>query len=652
MGLMKWIEDLLNGNKQEGSMTVNVNGDGFISKDLFYNILDLDNSIILFFTKKDGWIGANKRFFDVFDFKNIDDFRGEHESIRELFEEESEEVFTEYDKSWLDYIRSSKPDGYGIIIKNKERENRTYLAKSRLIKHQGTDLYVLELDDVTDLELARRQTLEVERIKSKFLSNIGHEFRTPMNGILGFIELLEKSDPTDKQVEYLSMIQASASSLMSNIESLLDLAQMQSGRLKVTNSEFNPLSEMENIVKNYFVAAKDKGVKVSFFIDPKLPNFIEGDLRKIKQILGNLYSNALKFTKRNGKIFIDIKLVKRSANDKCTIGFSVKDTGKGIPEEQLNRITEPFEAGDQADERLGVGLSLCHGLVQLMGGKLKINSQEGVGSTFSFALDFKTSSGQTLRMIEDKRVKVLLVDEKWIDEANLLTNYLRSFGLEVVKVHMLDETVFSDTDMLYIVGGQDETEWMLKLGTYVKKSKVVLLLEKNEKLQTRMNHLVDCALNKPLLPTSISLHLTQAFKLPKRESVIDEIKAERIQALVAEDNLINQRLIKILLNEYNIDVVTAMNGQEAVEACENNDFDIVFMDIDMPVKDGILATQEIKEQRQPGSVGYMPIVALTALAMDGDREHILEEGLDDYLSKPLTREKLERILQKHLKITM
>ncbi len=255
-------------------------------------------------------------------------------------------------------------------------------------------------------------------------------------------------------------------------------------------------------------------------------------------------------------------------------------------------------------------------------------------------------------MIEDRRAKVLLVDEKWVDEANLLTNYLRSFGLDVTKAHMIDEMIFHNTDILYIVGGQDESGWLLKLGTLSKQCEVSLLLDKGDTLQTRMMHLVDHTLYKPLVPSQLSHHLTKVFKLPKRETKMEEIKAERIRALVAEDNLINQRLIKILLQEYNIDVLTAMNGLEAVQACENSDFDIVFMDIDMPVKDGIMATQEIKEQRHPGTVGHMPIVALTALAMDGDREHILEEGLDDYLSKPLTREKLEHILHKHLKVNI
>ena len=651
MGIFGWVDSLFGTQKEaKTSLTGAAEESGFVSKELFYEILDLDTSIILFFTKEGGWIGANKAFFDTFDFENIDDFRASHESIREIFEEESEEVFTEYDKSWLDYIRAHKKEGYGITIMDKTAHERKFLAKSRMIKQNGKELYVLELKDITELENARQQTHEVERLKSKFLANIGHEFRTPMNGILGFIELLEKSKPTEKQSEYLQMIHTSARSLMSNIESLLDLAQMQSGRLQISNSEFNPLTEMEELARIYTVAGRDRGISVSFFIDPKLPAFIDGDLRKIKQVLNNLVSNALKFTKRGGKVSVEVKLLRRQADQRCSIGFSVKDNGKGIAKEHLALITQPFVAGDQADHRLGVGLSLSHGLIGLLGGKLNIQSEEGVGSTFTFTLEFGASTEQAMRMVEHKTVKVALLDEKRIDDANLLTLYLRSFGLNVIKVHMIDETIYENTEMLYLVASQEESGWMLKLGTYNKKCKVTLLLEANEKLQTRMAHVVDYPLHKPLVPSQFAEHLSNIYMLPKPAEKMEEIQHERIRALVAEDNLINQRLIKILLQEYNIEVTAVDNGLEAVKQCENNDFDIVFMDIDMPIKDGILATQEIKEQEDPSCVKPMPIIALTALAMEGDREYLIEEGLDDYLSKPLTREKLEHILQKHLKV--
>ena len=651
MGLMSMFSGIFRSKKPQSSLTGAMTAEGFVSKELFYEILDLDSSIMLFFTKKDGWIGANRAFFATFDFTDIDDFRNRHESLRELFESEAEEVFTEYDKSWLDYIRVHKKEGYLVTILNRDGEPCSYRAKCRMIKQQGTDLYALDLEDISELENAQRQTVAVEKLKSKFLANIGHEFRTPMNGILGFIELLEKSDPTERQGEYLNMIHSSARNLMSNIESLLDLAQMQGGRLKVSNSEFHLVNEMEEVARIFFGQGKDKGINISFLIDPKLPTYITGDLRKIKQVLNNLVNNAIKFTARGGRVVVEVKLLKRQLSGQCSVGFAVKDTGKGIAADQLALITEPFVSGDQADNRLGVGLSLSHGLIKLMDGDLKIQSVEGRGSSFNFALNFDASKESAMRMLTKRTVKVALLDENKIEEANALTNYLRSFGVNVVKVHMIDEQIYNDTELLYIVASQEQSAWMLKLGTFNKKCKTVLLLDAGEKLQTRTSHIIDYTVSKPLLPSSMEKHLSHVFKIPKEKSKISDLHKDALRALVAEDNLINQRLIKILLQEYGLRVTTASDGEQAVKLCRDHAFDIIFMDIDMPVKDGIRATQEIKNEEQVKGV-KMPIIALTALAMEGDREHILEEGLDDYLSKPLTREKLEYVLNKHLQVTV
>jgi CheY-like chemotaxis protein len=188
---------------------------------------------------------------------------------------------------------------------------------------------------------------------------------------------------------------------------------------------------------------------------------------------------------------------------------------------------------------------------------------------------------------------------------------------------------------------------MLKLGSYSKKCRVVMLLEYGEKLHSRTSSIVDYTIVKPILPSKVSIHLTQIFRLPLPAQKQKKYKKKVVSALVVEDNLINQRLIKILLQEYNLKVTTASDGEQAVRLCRNYRFDIVFMDIDMPVKDGIAATREIK---QLGGSAEMPIVALTAMAMQGDRERIMREGLDDYLSKPLTREKLEFVLEKYLKV--
>jgi len=649
MGLFSFINNLFSPQGPKTSLTGTMNEDGFVSKDLFYQILDLDCSVILFYTKESGWLGANKLFFSLFDYENIQDFREKHKSVRELFESEDEEIFTDEESKWLDYIKDHKSDdGYRVTVIDKNKTTRHIRVKVRVLKQKGVDLYLLQMDDVSELENALCKTHEIEKLKTKFLSNIGHEFRTPMNGILGFVELLEHTHPTESQNEYIHMIHSSARNLMTNIESLLDLAQMEGGRFTVNNSEFNLFAEMEELAQLYTSEGRDKGISVSFYVGAKLPTYIQGDLRKLKQIMNNLINNALKFTPRGGKVVVEVRLLKWAEAGRCTIGFTVRDTGKGIPKDQITRVTEPFEAGDQADQRLGIGLSLSHGLVELLGGDLKIASEEGRGSQFSFTLSFSAAKGNTFQTVENKRVKIALLDDKKIDDANLLTNYLRGFGLHVEKVHMLDENIYDKTDVLYLVASQEQSAWLMKLGTFQKKCRVVLVLDAGEKLQTRTTHIVDYVINKPLLPTRIAEHVSMVFKLHDDGGPKEKLNQKGVRALVVEDNLINQRLISILLQEYNLKVSTASDGEEGVRKCENQEFDIVFMDIDMPIKNGIIATKEIKQRMSKQR--KMPIIALTALAMEGDRENILQEGLDDYLAKPLTRAKLEYILEKHLQV--
>jgi len=645
LGLISWVQKLF-GN-DEARFTEETNQS--INKELFYKVLDADSCALLFFTKENGWIGANKAFFDLVSVQNIEQLREQHESIRELFDHEDEEVFTEYDKSWMDYIRTHCPQGYGLEIVDPSGKRHKLVATSTLIHEGGRDLYLLRMEDQSKLVDLKAEVEKTEQLKSKFLANIGHEFRTPMNGLLGFTELLSKTPLTETQLDYIHSVQGSARSLMSNIENLLDLAQMQNGRLTISKGEFNIVAEMEELAHGCISMANDKAIGVLFFIDPKLPTYVTGDIRKIKQVINNLFNNALKFTQPGGRITIEVKLLKRNTTGTCNIGFSVRDTGKGISKSELSYITQPFVSGDHADNRLGVGLSLSHGLISLMGGELKITSEEGKGASFSFALTLEGSSDHAMKMINAHSVKVVLVDEKRIDDANHLTNYLRSFGVTVTKTQMIDETIFSDAEVVYLIASQEKSDWTVPLASMNRRCKTVLLVEQHERLQAKMLHVIDTVLAKPLLPSSLLAHLSELLNLPQEISLTAPQIQRGVRALVVEDNLINQRLIKLLLKEYGIQVTAVSNGDEAVEMCRNQQYDIVFMDIDMPIKDGILATQEIKAEEGPTRIGRMPIIALTALAMEGDREYILGRGLDDYLSKPLTREKLEYILQKYLK---
>jgi len=622
-------------------------GESF-DKDFYKDIVENQESMLLYFLKGSGFIGANDTFLKTMGFHDITDYIRVYDSIRDLFLNESEEIFTESDKSWMDYIKKYKPEGYRVNMVKPSGEIMIIDAKCHTVKTNSA-IYVLELKDVSELENSKSETKEVEKLKTKFLANIGHEFRTPMNGILGFIELLSQTKLDTKQLEYINMISTSSKSLMVNIETLLELSQLQGGRLNVESEAFNLLAPMEKLAYDFYIQGKNKGIKVLTFIDPKLPQEIVGDSKKIRQIMYSISQNAIKFTPRGGKVIIEVKLLKRQQNGDCSIGFGVKDTGGGISEEQIALINEPFTAGSHADERLGVGLSLSHGLVNLLGSELRIHTQRGEGSYINFVLDFKASKGQNYKMMPKKKVKVLLLDQTKVDEANFLTTYLRSFALDVVKSNQLDKNVYDDIEALYIVANQDDSSWMLQLGTYIKKAPIIMILEEKQKLQTRLTHIVDTVLAKPFLASSIAQHL-YSFNKEETEQ-LQEVKPlikEKAKVLVVEDNMINQRLIQIMLQEKEIVVFTASNGVEAVNMCEKTRYDMIFMDIDLPQKNGIVATKEIKNALTSNKL--TPIIALTAMAMEGDKEMLLREGLDEYIAKPLTRTKLDDVLNKYLKV--
>lgn len=619
-----------------------------LDKDFFAEVANSSDTMLLYFLQGEGWIGANKTFFHTMNYHDIKDFKRANESIRDIFLNESEEIFTESDKSWLDYIEKYKSDGYRVTMTDAKANVLSIEAKCHKYS-KNTKLYILELKDVTDLQKARMQTKEVEKLKTKFLANIGHEFRTPINGILGFIELLKDTNLDEYQSEYLDMVEYSSKNLMNNIEALLDLSQLQSGRLEVESEPFNLLVAMEKLIYTCFDKASHDGVKVMSFIDPKLPQEVKGDEKKILQVMRSIIQNAIKFTPHGGKVIIEVKLLKRLQNGACSIGFGIKDNGQGMSQEQIRLMDEPFTAGSHADERLGIGLSLSSRLVQLMGSELRINSELENGTYVTFVLDFKASHGQNYRMMPNRKAKVLLLDKAKVDDANLLTAYLRSFAIDVSKSSELNEDIYDDIDELYIVANQKDSSWMLDLATYTKKAPVIFLLDEDEKLQTKITHIIDEVIEKPLLASSIAKHLyLSQYKESHKDKQVLKIK-DKVDALVVEDNLINQRLIKILLQEYNINVSTASNGLEAVKMYKEKKYDIVFMDIDMPYMNGIVATKEMKDMMPIKA--QTPIVALTAMAMEGDKEMLLQEGLDDYLSKPLSREKLEYILDKYLKTT-
>jgi signal transduction histidine kinase/CheY-like chemotaxis protein len=646
MGLINWVGSMFGGSDK--AVASGELGEDYISKSLFFSYLDAQSAVVMFYSPAKGWIGANLAFFKTFGFRNMEEFRSRYARVSEFFNDEAFEIFAENDGAWLRQLEAEQGRPPIVHMTLPDGAEAVFSLRGKVVKSGMNGLSFREMTDITEQVGAKKEREEADSAKRKFLGNISHEFRTPMNGILGFLDLLKSSHPSTTQRDYINMIDRSAKYMMTNIESLLDLAQMQSGKLKIDLNDFKPVHELEALFEHFYFDAGQRGIELYFYIDPKLPTYIKADQRKFRQVVSQLVDNAIKFTEESGKVQVEVRVLKTFDNDRYSIGVSVKDTGIGIDPAKLPSVTQPFESGEHSDLRLGVGLTLAEGLLEMMGSHLSISSEKGRGSQFSFALDVLGTTVASFDALRGHRAKVVLFDDDLSSEANLLSRYLQAFGVTVTKVHHSETLECDDAEILYIIAPRDNSGWLMQLASSsTPPCRIVMLVEEDEAIPDRVRQLVNYTLKKPLLPSRISKHLTQIFKLPPKEAPILVSAEGRSKALIVEDNIINQRLIKLLLQEYNLAVTTASNGSEAVELCRKYRYDIIFMDIDMPVKDGIAATHEIRRlalfKEKP-----VPIIALTALAMQGDRERILGEGLDDYISKPLGREKLESVLEKHL----
>jgi len=643
MEWMQRIKRMFGGDGGSGELP-----EDYISRPLFFSYLDAQSTIVLFYSPARGWVGANAAFFKTFGFKDMEAFRRQHARIADFFGDPQYEIFAEDDEAWLRRLEMERANPPRVRVALPDGGRAVYALRSTVFKSGLNGLCFLEMTDVTEQERAKKEREEAENAKRQFLNNISHEFRTPMNGIMGFLEMLKASHPSATQRDYIEMIDRSAQYMMTNIESLLDLAQMQNGRLALDPGEFKPVPELEALFERFYREARQRGIRLGVFIDPRLPTYIEADQRKFRQVIALLVDNAVKFTETGGRVSVDIRVLDALGDDRYRLGVSIRDSGVGIAPERLATITEPFESGGRSDNRLGVGLTLTEGLLSMMGSRLEISSEVGHGSHFSFTLEVTGTTVASFEPVRTHVAKVVLFDDELGHEAHLLSRYLRAFGMAVTKTHGGDGIVCEDEDVLYIVAPRENSGWLMQLASYASHPcRFVVLADEDETLSERARQVVDYTLRQPLLPTRISKHLAQILRLPPKAAESLPGGEKKVSALVVEDNVINQRLTKLMLEECNLSVTTAGNGSEAVQLCQKYPFDIIFMDIDMPVKDGIEATREIRAlphfREHP-----VPIVALTALAMQGDRDRILSQGLDAYLAKPLGQEKLAAVLEKFL----
>ncbi len=496
---------------------------------------------------------------------------------------------------------------------------------------------------------------EVNASKDFFLASISHQIRTPLNGIVGFVQLLKDSKPTDEQKELIGVIEKSTEQLLGAVNDVLDLSKIQTNKMELEKIPFDLIEKVETAMESYAVKATEGKIDFQLFVDPKLPTSIEGDPAKLVQVIGNLVSNAIKFTPQNGEVSVSIKKIFEDS-DNVHINFSVSDTGIGMSEDQRSKLFQTFTQQETGRGRKvptgGLGLTIANKLVQLMDGVLEVESEVDEGSSFFFTLILPkayNAAKRTVERLDGFTVGILnphIGDQYYINEN--LEMYVRYTGASVV--HLTDESLMEIKekgtlpDILFVDhlyrqrGGEFE-----KFLVFSTKTIVISTGDQKRNLK-RYGKRIDRILFKPI-------NFTKTLKVlsnkTSNEMVGQKVRFERIKILVAEDNKINQKLMLNILHGFDIEANFVDNGQSAYEERKNFQYDMIMMDIEMPIMDGIEATQKIIAFERENMLGHVPIVALTANALPGDRTKYLGAGMDGYLAKPLQVSELLTLLGKY-----